>query len=232
MPEPTTQMPVFPDEAVPVLNVMLPLTPSGPLFAVATLTEPLVWSVPSVENKLTEPPVRLRLRPASTVASLPVALVPLPAVRRTRPARPPVAAPEPDSMAPALPCDADPELKLSAADEPLVPAFATVTRTKPLVVAAPSPVADARQPPVPLQVRPATVQATPPVYAPRPTRAKIEPPRPPVAAPVPKTSSPELPRDVVPVLNRRLPLAPRVPALGVYTRTLPEEDEAPPAALK
>jgi len=94
------------------------------------------------------PPVTEVLRPAKAWKEPPAPHAPLPTVKKTPPARPPVATPEPIDTAPELPLLLEPVLKNNEPLTPNLPAFKLRITTLPLVVAVPSPDEMRTTPPV------------------------------------------------------------------------------------
>jgi hypothetical protein len=153
-PEPSVNAPLFPLLALPDEKTSMPLTPNDPAFRLRMATNPLVVAVPSPLATDTAPPVFTVLRPALTWTDPPAPLVPLPTESMIWPARPEVAAPDPRTKAPLLPLLELPLENIRKPLVPAVPAFMLRSMMVPLDVAAPSPLAKLKAPPVFNKLRP------------------------------------------------------------------------------
>jgi hypothetical protein len=115
--------PLLPDVDDPVLNTILPVTPLSPALGVVSNIAPLLRLLLDPDVRYRAPPVTVEVaKPADSTSSPPVPLFPLPTVKYTAPARPPVALPEPMYNAPLLPVVAAPELNETHPETPEVPA--------------------------------------------------------------------------------------------------------------
>jgi hypothetical protein len=119
-------------------------------------------------------------------------------------------------MLPDVPELAVPELNTNTPLVPILPAFAVLTVTAPLVDDRPWPVIMPIAPPVFTVFSPAVAVINPPApLSPLPTEILIDPPLPNVAAPEPIEIEPLLPTLEVPELKTNTPLVPEAPAFAV-----------------
>ena len=87
-PEPTYTEPLSPDDAVPVLTTIKPLTPVVPALNVLSSNAPLLEADPLPLTKLTRPPVPPLDLPPDRTNSPPEPLLPDPTVTYMEPPRP------------------------------------------------------------------------------------------------------------------------------------------------
>lgn len=146
-PEPRSNEPLFPLLLLPVENVRRPLVPPEPAFVLIIDIMPLLVAVPSPLVKLRAPPVFTVLMPADACNDPPTLLVPLPTVSIKNPPRPLVDAPDPIEIEPLFPLLDDPVENISIPLLPEWPALMLCIVTAPLVVAVPSPLDNANDPP-------------------------------------------------------------------------------------
>jgi hypothetical protein len=205
-----TAPPTAAELEVPVVIVMEPALPADELVAPVVMIipplEPPAFPVPEVNSKA--PLTPLEPLAAVLITTLPLDFeVPAPDESDTAPPVPVVLDPAANDMSP--PILLEPELVAAPAvaknEPPSAPAVAAL------------PAVRDTEPPSPLE----------PVAA--PLVIEIAPPLPPVlaAAPVLKSTAPLLPQLVVPVENDKAPLTPFVPAFGLPTDIVPEEDALP-----
>ena len=227
-PEPMQIIPEFPPADDPELKQSKPLDPDAPPFADRTNSAPLLVAVPSLAIKLRQPPVIVVLRPEATSTFAPAPLVPLPAETLIAPPQPAVLAPVAKLTIPPLPVLDVPVLKTKHPLIPLTPEFELRKITPPLLVAVPSALSSAIQPPDCAVLRPALALTNPPYpLVPLPTVKLRIPAEPAVAAPDPINKAPLLPVTEVPELKINRPLDPWLPAFGVRTQTVPLLDCVP-----
>ena len=231
-PEPTARIPLLLACDDAELKTNRPLVPLTALFAVVTLSIPLLDEVPSPLLRAIAPPDADMLRPEDMATMPPAPLVPLPEATHNTPPRPAVDAPDPIVPSPLLLEAAVPELKTRIPLPPEAPELAVFMVTSPLLEVVPSPLSSCTTPPVPDVLRPETQYETPPApLVPPPTATLTAPPRPKVAVPLPILSGPELPPFVDPELKTSIPLAPTVPLLADRRSTAPLLVAVPSLAL-
>lgn len=200
-PVPKYKAPELPEEEVPLLNVILPLTPFVPAFNDRMTIAPLLDKVPSPDDNCREPPEAAEEAPAFRATDPPTFAVP-----------PLLFPPETDTAPPSLAPDA-PALTATAPPTP-------IADDPPLSEARPPALA----PPVVnvLLVSPAKSLIWPPTpLSPDPTPTLTTPPRPPVAAPDPVFRAPLFPELDVPVVKTNIPEEPVVPAFTLRMNTFP-----------
>ena len=88
------RLPLFPDEAIPVLKVINPLTPDGPELDVLSDKDPLLPIVPTPDTNEIAPPVFPDEIPAERLIEPPEPLLPEPTSTDMAPPLPPAAPPE------------------------------------------------------------------------------------------------------------------------------------------
>lgn len=142
--------PLLPLLVDPVLKDNAPLVPVVPALAVVRLNAPLEVPDPYPLMSDTEPPDAAELSPAPRTTRPPAPEVPLPTARLILPPAPLSAAAEPvrNTMAPLLPEDVVPVLKVSDPLIPDAPELAVRMLNVPLDVAEPDPLDKDIEPPV------------------------------------------------------------------------------------
>ncbi len=126
--------PLLPDELVPVLTTIMPLTPEVPASAVVIVNDPLDDAVLDPVVIVTAPPVAPGeiVAPAVNRISPPVPLLPLPTANTMLPPRPDVAVPVTKYKAPLLPLFPVPVLITIIPLIPEVPDCSVLMMTSPL----------------------------------------------------------------------------------------------------
>jgi len=123
-PDPIDKPPEFPELAVPVLKIIIPLCPLEPLLAVEINMIPLVDLVLTPLIKVISPPVEDEVRPALRNILPPTPLFPDPTLMEINPPLPEAADPVPKNILPLFPELEVPVLSMTFPLLPDLPALA------------------------------------------------------------------------------------------------------------